>query len=289
MTIPRASKVNHPPSTVLSCTHSNHYTHSFSLHPTRTLSFIHIIKMQYITASIIGFAALAVAQSDTTTAPATTSSAYACNPAHSYPNGQTCVSTNGAYELAYPATTAAASSSAYACNPAHSYPNGQTCVSTNGAYELAYPTTTAAPSSSAYACNPAHSYPNGQSCSSSNGGYFLVSPITAASNGTGAAATVTEVVTSFTTYCPAATTLTFNDKVYTVTAATTLTITDCPCTITKTSAAVTPTWTASHIGNSTKASASASASLAVFQGDAPRFIAGGSSILAAIGSFFFLF
>lgn len=37
--------------------------------------------------------------------------------------------------------------------------------------------------------------------------------------------TVTEVVTSFTTYCPAATTLTVNNKTYTVTEATTLTIT----------------------------------------------------------------
>ena len=43
----------------------------------------------------------------------------------------------------------------------------------------------------------------------------------------------TEVVTAITTYCPAATTLTFNDKTYTVTSATTLTITDCPCTISK--------------------------------------------------------
>ncbi|KAK2034659.1 mmc protein [Colletotrichum zoysiae] len=44
---------------------------------------------------------------------------------------------------------------------------------------------------------------------------------------------VTEVVSSYTTYCPAATVITHGDKTYTVTSATTLTITDCPCTVTK--------------------------------------------------------
>ncbi|KAJ4247449.1 hypothetical protein NW762_013124 [Fusarium torreyae] len=43
----------------------------------------------------------------------------------------------------------------------------------------------------------------------------------------------TEVVTHLTTYCPAATTLTYGDKTYTVTEATTLTIEDCSCTVTK--------------------------------------------------------
>ncbi|RSL38540.1 Cell wall protein SED1 [Fusarium floridanum] len=41
----------------------------------------------------------------------------------------------------------------------------------------------------------------------------------------------TEVVTAYTTYCPAPTTLTYQDKTYTITEATTLTITDCPCTV----------------------------------------------------------
>ncbi|KAF4456867.1 hypothetical protein F53441_1078 [Fusarium austroafricanum] len=43
----------------------------------------------------------------------------------------------------------------------------------------------------------------------------------------------TEVVTHLTTYCPGATTLTYGDKTYTVTEATTLTIEDCSCTVTK--------------------------------------------------------
>merc|ERR1712000_444034 len=37
--------------------------------------------------------------------------------------------------------------------------------------------------------------------------------------------------TQYTTYCPAPTTLTYQDKTYTITEATTLTITDCPCTV----------------------------------------------------------
>jgi len=44
---------------------------------------------------------------------------------------------------------------------------------------------------------------------------------------------VTSVVTAVTTYCPAATEVTYGGNTYTVTEATTLTITDCPsgCTI----------------------------------------------------------
>ncbi|KAH7129498.1 hypothetical protein B0J13DRAFT_611255 [Dactylonectria estremocensis] len=56
----------------------------------------------------------------------------------------------------------------------------------------------------------------------------------AASNATtGGIVYTTEVVTQLTTYCPAATTLTYGDKTYTVTEPTTLTITDCPCTVSK--------------------------------------------------------
>jgi len=52
-------------------------------------------------------------------------------------------------------------------------------------------------------------------------------------NGT-AVTVVTDVVTSFTTYCPAATTFAINNSTYTVSSATTLTITNCPCTLTST-------------------------------------------------------
>eukprot|EP01003_Olkasia_polycarbonata_P004037 NODE_297_length_1034_cov_79.485279_g254_i0.p1 GENE.NODE_297_length_1034_cov_79.485279_g254_i0~~NODE_297_length_1034_cov_79.485279_g254_i0.p1 ORF type:complete len:159 (+),score=56.29 NODE_297_length_1034_cov_79.485279_g254_i0:172-648(+) len=43
----------------------------------------------------------------------------------------------------------------------------------------------------------------------------------------------TQVVTSYTTYCPAPTSIVHGDKTWVVTKATTLTITDCPCTLTK--------------------------------------------------------
>lgn len=43
----------------------------------------------------------------------------------------------------------------------------------------------------------------------------------------------TEVVTAYTTYCPAATQITHGTNTYTVTEATTLTISDCPCTVSK--------------------------------------------------------
>lgn len=57
----------------------------------------------------------------------------------------------------------------------------------------------------------------------------LVATVAAHSNVTW----VTEVVVDYTTYCPEATTLTYNDKTYTITEATTLTITDCSCTVSK--------------------------------------------------------
>jgi len=46
--------------------------------------------------------------------------------------------------------------------------------------------------------------------------------------------TTTEVVTAYTTVCPAATTFTQGTKTYTATAGETITVTNCPCTIKKT-------------------------------------------------------
>lgn len=43
----------------------------------------------------------------------------------------------------------------------------------------------------------------------------------------------TEIVTSYETYCPGPTTITYGQSTYTVSEATTLTITDCPCTVSK--------------------------------------------------------
>lgn len=55
----------------------------------------------------------------------------------------------------------------------------------------------------------------------------------------------TDIVTAYTTYCPAATEVTMGESTYTVTEATTLTVTNCPCTIVKpvtTSSVVAPTY-----------------------------------------------
>lgn len=62
----------------------------------------------------------------------------------------------------------------------------------------------------------------------------FVAGTNAYSNSTSAAPVyVTEVVKSYTTYCPEPTKITHGHKTYTITSATTLTITDCPCTVTK--------------------------------------------------------
>jgi len=43
----------------------------------------------------------------------------------------------------------------------------------------------------------------------------------------------TEIVTSYETYCPGPTTISYGTNTYTITEATTFTITDCPCTVSK--------------------------------------------------------
>jgi hypothetical protein len=64
-------------------------------------------------------------------------------------------------------------------------------------------------------------------------GAFMAAAVQAVPYGSnGTTVTTTEVVETLTTYCPGPTTLTYGDKTYTVTEATTLTITDCPCTLT---------------------------------------------------------
>jgi len=144
---------------------------------------------------------------------------YSCNPAHQYPNGQTCEVVDGCYYLfangkpvnnAPSSVTSATSTKPtqsatcpapgstdgqgrYSCNPAHQYPNGQTCNVIDGCYYLcsngkpisntvssAQPTQTPtcpAPGSTdsqgRYSCNPAHQYPNGQTCKAIGGCYFL--------------------------------------------------------------------------------------------------------------------
>ncbi|KAF4636919.1 hypothetical protein G7Y89_g1147 [Cudoniella acicularis] len=60
---------------------------------------------------------------------------------------------------------------------------------------------------------------------------LAASTVSAWSNGT--VVYTTDIVTAYTTVCPASTQLTFNGVTYTATESTTLTITNCPCTIVK--------------------------------------------------------
>jgi hypothetical protein len=176
----------------------------------------------------------------------TTSSAvpttYACNPAHSYPGGASCISTAGSLTLVTPSSKSSWASSSssssswaatttYACNPAHSYPGGASCISTAGSLTLVTPSSSSSWAPTTYACNPAHSYPGGASCISTAGSLTLVTP-------TASTTYTTVYTTDFVTYCPSPTVVTINSKTITVTSATTLTVA-CP-TCVKTSVVTKP-------------------------------------------------
>ncbi|KAI0885658.1 uncharacterized protein GGS22DRAFT_132034 [Annulohypoxylon maeteangense] len=79
--------------------------------------------------------------------------------------------------------------------------------------------------------------------------YSASANTTTAATTTAATAYTTEVVTSYETYCPGPTKITYGSNTYTVTEATTLTITDCPCTISK------PVYTTSSVACTTCTSA----------------------------------
>lgn len=126
---------------------------------------------------------------------------YSCNPAHQYPNGQTCNAINGCYFLSngtMPQPTCANpgeydAMGHYSCNPAHQYPDGQQCNVVNGCPILCDkngkpimkgtstptppPKVCPAPGTcdgkGRYGCNPAHQYPAGQSCVLIDGCYLL--------------------------------------------------------------------------------------------------------------------
>ncbi|KAF4119891.1 hypothetical protein GMORB2_3579 [Geosmithia morbida] len=66
---------------------------------------------------------------------------YGCNPAHTYPDGQTCQLVDGCNILEQAAKVAAAAACpalgetndlGYGCNPAHTYPDGQVCQLIDG-------------------------------------------------------------------------------------------------------------------------------------------------------------
>jgi len=132
----------------------------------------------------------------------------------------------------------------------------------------------------------------------------LVATATAA-NSTASAVWVTDVLTAYTTVCPASTQVTFNGVTYTATESQTLTITNCPCTVSKL-ASVTPvvtvatskasgyanttvpavvpvTATKSAVGTTSAASTKPAAS--TFTGAANRAMAGSAAGLAGLLGF----
>ncbi|THV78596.1 hypothetical protein D6D27_09142 [Aureobasidium pullulans] len=157
---------------------------------------------------------------NTTSSAVQTQSQYACNPAHSYPGGASCISTAGSLTLVTPSASAS-SSAEWSCNPAHSYPNGAKCISTAGSLSLVTPSASSAVSTS-YQCNPAHSYPNNAVCTEVKGSLTLVTP-------TAWTTSTTVYTTDYVTVCPTPTVVTINSKTITVTSATTLTV-PCPTT-----------------------------------------------------------
>jgi hypothetical protein len=108
---------------------------------------------------------------------------------------------------------------------------------------------------------------------------------------------VTDVVTSYTTYCPYATTLTYNSVTYTITEATTLTVTNCPCTIVKpvtTTSVVAPSYpvhnttapcTTTAVGTTSKYATSTPTPTpsTITTSGANRFALSGASLAALLG------
>ncbi|KAG9635556.1 hypothetical protein KCU95_g17971, partial [Aureobasidium melanogenum] len=104
---------------------------------------------------------------------------------------------------------------------------------------------------------------------------------TAPANGT---VYTTEVVTAYTTVCPAPTSgayvTTINSKAYTISSKTTVTVTDCPCTLVKPMA--TASSMASSMASSAKNGTATSTKPAVYTGAANHVAAGYG--LAALGA-----
>ncbi|KAG9581280.1 hypothetical protein KCU77_g16282, partial [Aureobasidium melanogenum] len=104
---------------------------------------------------------------------------------------------------------------------------------------------------------------------------------TAAANGT---VYTTEVVTAYTTVCPAATSgayvTTINSKAYTISSATTITVTNCPCTLVKPMA--TASSMTSSMASSSKNGTATATKPATYTGAANHVAAGYG--LAALGA-----
>ena len=127
---------------------------------------------------------------------------YSAPPAQGYGSSSTAAPSAPVSAPGY-GSSASSSFATYACNPAHSYPNGAQCVSTAGTLSLVTPSASAtAPggygtgSAPAYTPKPTGGY-GGSSANGTQGGY----------GGNGGDSYVTQIVTSYETYCPGPTTV----------------------------------------------------------------------------------
>ncbi|KAI7347136.1 hypothetical protein KC354_g14031 [Hortaea werneckii] len=150
---------------------------------------------------------------------------------------------------------AVANPTTYACNPAHSYPNGASCVSTNVYLSLVTPTTSASATASASIdCDAEYDYcrslddphnpPDWVPCAALYAAClgpdaFADNSMTAtgmASKGTKSTKMhyTTKYVTAFTTYCPSPTTLSINNSTMEITSTGHVTV-PCPtgCVVTR--------------------------------------------------------
>ncbi|KAI6848132.1 hypothetical protein KC332_g8386 [Hortaea werneckii] len=150
---------------------------------------------------------------------------------------------------------AVAKPTTYACDPAHSYPNGASCVSTNGCLSLVTPTTSASATASASrncdaeydscrSLKDPHNPPDYVPCAALYAECLGPNALTGHSmTATGMMSKVTKTtkmhyttkyVTAFTTYCPSPTTLSINNSTMEITSTGHVTV-PCPtgCVVTR--------------------------------------------------------
>ncbi|KAF2227241.1 hypothetical protein BDZ85DRAFT_988 [Elsinoe ampelina] len=92
---------------------------------------------------------------------------------------------------------------------------------------------------------------------------------------------ITEVVQSFTTFCPGPTTLVYNGQSYVATGPTVLTVTNCPCTVTRAVSSATPAVTTPATNYVPSSNSTPSYTPAVFKGESNKMVAAGLSLAAA--------
>ncbi|KAF7197416.1 Vacuole-localized protein 4 [Pseudocercospora fuligena] len=165
-------------------------------------------------------------------------------------NGTTSTSSAPSSTPTCPAAGSTDSKGRYSCNPAHQYPEGQTCALVDGCYFLVGGDVYTTEVQTAYTtyCPQPTTFTHQQKTYTvteattltlpCKGGCTVTKPVSTPTQYT------TEVHTAYTTYCPQPTTFTHEQKTYTVTQATTVTL-PCKggCTVTKPVTSAPPQYT----------------------------------------------